>query len=637
MVLAKKHIQRLWWPLPGTTDAIPSRAQHAMTQAEFDTHMPVEFWREVVDRVAAEVPGTLLLAEAFWMLEGYFVRTLGMHRVYNSAFMHMLRDEDGAGYRRLIKETLEFDPEILKRYVNFMSNPDEATAVEQFGKGDKYIGVAMVMATLPGLPMLGHGQIEGFGEKYGMEFRRATRDERPDPWLVGRHEREIFPLFHRRAWFAEADDFLLYDLATEGGEVDEAVLAYSNGNGPSRSLVVYHTRFGSTAGTIRESAPYARKNASGAKRQVRRSLAEGLGLPNDPLVYVSFRDARTGLEYLRSAREIWERGLWLHLDAYEGHVFWEFREVVDGSAGQWRRLAERLAGAGVPSLEAALRDLQLEPVHVPLRALFAGGEIAAVLAGRASAADLDALQAAFEQVLEAVAAATGLSGAGDPARIAAGVRQRAEAAFARLDATGDAHAAEDRAAILGWLALARTGELAPRADVAATSLAWYDELRLAPVVAGGFRSAGLSEAAAWATADIVRMLLALTRPSEVKGRGAARDVRLLERWLARPPVREAMGVNTWQGVEWLDREPYLAVLDWAVRLDAIDTGREPDRRLVDRLAAAAEAAGYRVDRLLAAGSPVGGDTMATARRRSTNRTDPPATRRPRPTRADHRE
>ena len=35
-----------------------------------------------------EVPGTLLLAEAFWLMEGYFVRTLGMHRVYNSAFMN---------------------------------------------------------------------------------------------------------------------------------------------------------------------------------------------------------------------------------------------------------------------------------------------------------------------------------------------------------------------------------------------------------------------------------------------------------------------------------------------------------------------------------------------------------------------
>ena len=94
-----------------------------MSRAEFERLMPHEFWREVVDRVAAEAPDTLLLAEAFWLLEGYFVRTLGMHRVYNSAFMHMLRDEDNAGYRKVIRDTVEFDPEILKRYVNFMTQP----------------------------------------------------------------------------------------------------------------------------------------------------------------------------------------------------------------------------------------------------------------------------------------------------------------------------------------------------------------------------------------------------------------------------------------------------------------------------------------------------------------------------------
>ncbi|MEA2578350.1 MAG: hypothetical protein QOD78_1938, partial [Chloroflexota bacterium] len=406
MVLAKKHIQRLWWPLPGAGDGIPSRAQYAISQEEFDRRMPHEFWREVVDRVAAEVPGTLLLAEAFWMLEGYFVRTLGMHRVYNSAFMHMLRDENGAGYRKLIRETLEFDPEILKRYVNFMSNPDEETALEQFGKGDKYFGAASVMATLPGLPMIGHGQVEGYAEKYGMEFRRARLDEEPDASLVERHQREIFPLFHRRDWFAEAHDFLLYDLLTDGGGVDESVLAYSNGTGPTRSLVIYHTRFGSTAGTIRESAAFARRSASGAKRLVRRSLADGLGLSNDASTFVTFRDARTGLEYIRSSREVRERGLWLALDAYQGHVFWEFDEVQDGSAGQWRRLAERLGGAGVPSLEAALVEHQLEPVHASLRALFAGRHVAAILAGsadEAGEADLDALEARLREMLAAVA------------------------------------------------------------------------------------------------------------------------------------------------------------------------------------------------------------------------------------------
>ena len=110
MTLAKRHFQRLWFPIPGTGGAIPSRAEYSMSKAEFDRAMPEEFWREVVDRVAQEVPGTLLLAEAFWLMEGYFVRTLGMHRVYNSAFMNMMRDEDNAKYRSVIKNTIEFDP-----------------------------------------------------------------------------------------------------------------------------------------------------------------------------------------------------------------------------------------------------------------------------------------------------------------------------------------------------------------------------------------------------------------------------------------------------------------------------------------------------------------------------------------------
>src|SRR4029078_8049955 len=245
MVLAKKHVRRLWFPGPGEGGAgIPSRAEHGtMTQAQFDAAMPQEFWREVVDRVAAEAPDTLLLAEAFWLMEGYFVRTLGMHRVYNSAFMVLLRDEDNAKYRSLMKNTLEFDPEILKRYVNFVNNPDERTAVDQFGKGDKYFGVCTLMITMPGLPMFGHGQIEGFTEKYGMEYQRAYWDEQPDEYLVERHEREIFPLLQRRYLFAGVQHFLLYDFYTPDGQVNEDVFAYSNRFGDERALVVYHNRY----------------------------------------------------------------------------------------------------------------------------------------------------------------------------------------------------------------------------------------------------------------------------------------------------------------------------------------------------------------------------------------------------------
>ncbi len=260
MTLAKRHIQRLWYPEPGRGGSIPSRAEFALSAEQFDALIPQEFWREVVDRCAVEAPDTLLLAEAFWMMESYFVRTLGMHRVYNSAFMHTLRDEENAKYRQIMKNTLEFDPEILRRYVNFMNNPDEKTAVEQFGKGDKYFGLCTVMVTMPGLPMFGHGQIEGFAEKYGMEYQHAYYDEQPDNDLITRHEREIFPLMRRRYLFAGIEQFLLYDFFTADGGVNEDVFAYSNRMGDERALVVYHNKFADVRGWISDFGGVQRQN-----------------------------------------------------------------------------------------------------------------------------------------------------------------------------------------------------------------------------------------------------------------------------------------------------------------------------------------------------------------------------------------
>ncbi|HEY9055233.1 MAG TPA: alpha-amylase family glycosyl hydrolase, partial [Rectinemataceae bacterium] len=263
MVLASQHIRRLWYPAPGSGGAIPSRAEYAMSDEAFDRALPHEFWREVVDECAQKAPDTLLLAEAFWMMEGYFVRTLGMHRVYNSAFMNMLKEEKNSLYRLTIKNTQEFDPQILKRFVNFMSNPDEETAVAQFGKGDKYFGVCSMMATMPGLPMFGHGQIEGFTEKYGMEYRRSYKDEKPDEALIARHEKEIFPLLRMRPLFAEAANFSLFDFTTEAGHVDENVFAYSNGTGQDRALVVFNNHWERTKGRITLSAAFLDKASGG--------------------------------------------------------------------------------------------------------------------------------------------------------------------------------------------------------------------------------------------------------------------------------------------------------------------------------------------------------------------------------------
>ena len=116
-----------------------------------------------------------------------------------------------------------------------MNNPDEKTAVEQFGKGDKYFGIATLLATLPGLPMFGHGQFEGFAEKYGMEFRRATLDEqrRRAGWSRATSARSC-RCSTGAATSPRRRDFLLYDVAHDFGGVDENVFAYSNGIGGRR-------------------------------------------------------------------------------------------------------------------------------------------------------------------------------------------------------------------------------------------------------------------------------------------------------------------------------------------------------------------------------------------------------------------
>ena len=286
-------------------------------------------------------------------MEGYFVRTLGMHRVYNSAFMVMLRDEDNANYRSVLKNTLEFDPDIMKRYVNFMSNPDERTAIDQFGTGDKYFGVATMMATLPGLPMLGHGQVEGFTEKYGMEYQRPRYDETPNQGLVERHQREIAPLLHSRALFAESHDFLLYDFWRDNGTVDENVFAYSNRHGDQRALVLYHNRFATTRGTVHGSAAYADKG-SGELRQ--RS-----------------RDLPVGLEYLKRSAELLANGFTIELHAYKYAVLLDWRELRSDEEHPWDELCDALQGRGVPNLDHALINLKLRPVHQALRSLLDPG------------------------------------------------------------------------------------------------------------------------------------------------------------------------------------------------------------------------------------------------------------------------
>jgi glycosidase/predicted metal-dependent HD superfamily phosphohydrolase len=641
MTLAKKHYQRLWFPEPGTGGAIPSRAEHGMTREQLDALMPVEFWREVVDRVAAEAPDTLLLAEAFWLMEGYFVRTLGMHRVYNSAFMNMLRDEDNGKYRAVMKNTLEFDPEVLKRFVNFMNNPDERTAIDQFGKDDKYFGVCVMMATLPGLPMFGHGQIEGYSEKYGMEYRRAYWNEQPDGYLVQRHEREIFPLLHRRRLFAGVENFLLYDFFTPEGYVNEDVFAYSNRAGDpatgagqgERGLIVYHNKYASARGWIRSSVGYSVKTGRGDERtMIQKTLGEGLGLHADEAYYCIFRDHVAGLEYIRSSRELCEKGLYVELDAYKYHAFLDFREVRDNDWHHYAHLAAYLNGRGVPSIEETLKEILLQPIHNAFREVINAGMISRLSGARLAApgAQLDAalLDEAERKTLSLLHEIKQHTyGAGDEQPIAQEIRRQLEALL-QLPALGmrlpesaaEKYGTTVRAVqsglgdspatwgtLLTWVLVHALGKIMGEAGFEQQSRSWIDEWLLGKIVAGVLRDLELDEAAAWRAVTIVKLLTAHQSWFVAK-----RPHQVLEQLLQDDEVQQFMQVNRYQDVLWFNKEAFEELLEWLLLAAAVQLSADPGHTLNEaakeiaacrgvtrKLRRAEKKSGYQVERMLA--------------------------------------
>ena len=552
MTLAKKHVQRLWYPKPGDQGPVPSRVEHGMSKAEFDAIMPLEFWREVVDRVAAEVPDTLLLAEAFWLMEGYFVRTLGMHRVYNSAFMHMLRDEKNAEYRASIKNVLAYQPAILERFVNFMNNPDEEPAVEQFGRGDKYFGVALLMCTLPGLPMLGHGQIEGFAEKYGMEYRRSYWNEAVDEGLVQRHEREIFPLIRRRRLFSGVADFALYDLVADGGGVNESVFATSNRYECQRALVVYNNAYDGAQGHISRAAPVNRGSTDEPKL-VDQDLCEALGLPRDADQICVLRDAVSGESRVVPCDRLSERGLRVELRGYQYRAFTDIRVVHDPD-GVWRQLADRLGSGGVKDPDAAVQDLRTAPLQDALGAFLQGwarwdGEALAplpdALVGELVQRGVPgeaALVRALNRGLEKVATALGQPATLDlPAELQASLLGGLEA-----DAAGRARfvAVPMAFALLGCL----RGETCSENDELRVL---PPALRIEPAIARALEALGGGGWEAARDARLVWLLSQLDLSEDWPGAGGVS--RELGQWL---------GVNEYQGETFVDRKQLETLLYW---------------------------------------------------------------------------
>ena len=590
MTLAKKHYQRLWFPKPGTGGDIPSRTEHSMSQEEFDELFPVEFWREVVDKVKEAEPNTLLLAEAFWMMEGYFVRTLGMHRVYNSAFMNMIKNEDNAKYRQTIKNVLEFNPQILKRYVNFMNNPDEETAHAQFGEDDKYFGTCAMMVTLPGLPMFGHGQVEGYKEKYGMEYKKAYWDENPNPELVKRHEREIFPLLHKRYLFSEVDNFQFYDFITPDGHVDENVFAYSNRARGEKAIILYNNKFQETSGWIKNSALKANKTANDDhKEMVTSEIGEALDLKNDNNYFTIFRDHTNNLQYIRNNKQLHDQGMYVSLGAFKYHIFLDFREVEDRD-NIYSELAAFLDGRGVPDIKEALQETRLQPVHQASRKIF-NTELFNYLFKKKNleySADkkekiINRIDTNYQKFLNEIQDFTSRNG--NRKKVVNDVKSLLnsqlninqlkkglpENCISALEETREIISNSIKTGVIyySWLFIHPLGRLTGRSDWAEQSRSWIDELYLGKIISDLSRELGLDKETRKYIVELVKILSLFQNWVDLAIREEFEPVQFAEKLLGNNTVRQFIGVNRYKDILWFNQESFEELIDWLYAIGII--------------------------------------------------------------------
>ncbi|HEY6438151.1 MAG TPA: hypothetical protein VIY47_16285, partial [Ignavibacteriaceae bacterium] len=135
---------------------------------------------------------------------------------------------------------------------------------------------------------------------------------------------------------------------------------FTNRAGNQSALVLYNNSYYETEGSVAFSNPKTISNTGGIKRP--HHLSELLNFKPFKEYYYIYTDHRTQLQYLISGKEIAEQGFKIQLFGYQYRVCLIFREVFD-SEGNYEKLFHLLNGKGVSSVDEALKEMELLPLH----------------------------------------------------------------------------------------------------------------------------------------------------------------------------------------------------------------------------------------------------------------------------------
>ncbi|MGE5224023.1 MAG: hypothetical protein ACM3PY_16405, partial [Omnitrophica WOR_2 bacterium] len=434
------------------------------------------------------------------------------------------------------------------------------------------------------------------------------------------------------------------DFYVPEGHVNEDIFAYSNKSGEERSLVVYHNKYASTRGWIRNSVGYSIKTGpTGDRAIVQKNLGEGLGLDNDSNAYCIFRDHLSGLEFIRNNRELYEKGLYVELEAYKCAVFLNFQQVYDNEWHQYAQLAAYLNGRGVPNIQDVMKEIFLQPIHYPFRELVNAGFYEWVIDHRLT---LDSVSPdEIQPVLDEAEIKAGnllrevkrlIQGSGDEAAIARELRDKLAIVLEmpvlerRLPGLASIHGKEILdylkpagkadpliwGTVLSWLFTHELGKTVAAAEPGETGYAeisrtWIDEWLLGKIIAGALQDTGIEEGAAWRAISLVKLLVIYQDWFRLDDSEPDQVYKVLQGWLGDSEIQSFIGVNRYQGILWYNKESFESLIWWMFYLAVIGIACKTDGNeeqaveqinrcyeMVYLIHQAEDESGYQIEKLL---------------------------------------
>jgi hypothetical protein len=373
---------------------------------------------------------------------------------------------------------------------------------------------------------------------------------------------------------------------------------------------------------------------------VQKSLGEGLGLHNQDDYFCIFRDHISGLEYIRSSRELHDKGLYVELGAYKCNVFLDFREVQDNVWHHYGHLAAYLNGRGVPSIDEALKETFLQPIHQAFKELANATMFRRLMDARltepAGQLDQSLLEEVEQKTLHLLQEIEQFTGAtADTSVLAREMRRELEALLELPVLEGRAPWSEAEAyqtvaeyltagldgdvhtwgCLLGWWCVHSLGKTVGETGFEGQSRSWIDEWLLGKVLVGALQDLGLDEPAAWQAVALIKVLTSHQRWFALESPDThARAYPILETLLRDDEVQRFLQVNRYQDVLWFNQEALEQLLWWLLLVAEIHTAalRPPievrDKilacyKVVQQLRQASEESGYLVEELLRLVSP----------------------------------